>query len=129
MVAGNSKKDASGLKYILILFFFISSFGIISCEFSEHTFIHKKQLTYLDEANKTLYYSLYKVGIDNYNYDLFVSDSIYIGSLYLNDATYKNVIFNVNKMDSIIIINCNYSLASKVDEFHYSNYRIIVKKP
>ncbi len=127
MVAGNCKENANGLKYVLVLVFIALYLGISSCVNPEHTFINKKQLIYLDDESKSLYYSLYKVGIDNYNYNLFVSDSVYIGSIYLNDASYKNVEFNVRKTDTIVTINCNYGLATKDNEFHYGKYKIVIE--
>jgi hypothetical protein len=127
MVVGNRKENANGLKILLVLLFLVLSLGLLSCVNQEYKFIGKKQLIYLDDESKYLYYSLYKVGIDNYNYDLFVSDSIYIGSLYLNDASYKNVEFNVTKTETIVTINCNYGLAAKVKKFHYGEYTIIIE--
>lgn len=128
MVFRNSKENTNRLKYIFLMFYILILSPFASCVFSEHTFIHKKQLIYLDDENQSLYYSLYKVGVDNYNYDLFVTDSVYIGSLYLNDASYKNVVFNVNKIDTIITISCNYRLATKADEFFYEKYKIVIDK-
>ena len=49
MVVRNSKENTNGLKHVFLLFPILVLFIFVGCVFSEHTFIHKKKLIYLDD--------------------------------------------------------------------------------
>ncbi|MEN7551902.1 hypothetical protein AAG747_28555 [Rapidithrix thailandica] len=91
--------------------YILSTLFFIGCG-EQKDFVHKVELAPIN-TNGTLYYDLYKTGIDNYKYEFKIStkqDTLDVFEVHLNDATYKNIEFNVKENRDTIFINSNWNL-------------------
>ena len=101
---------------------------VLSCSiFTQNDFLKDEKIELETHKNITLGYKLYQIGFDNFRYEFYIIqklDTVELFKTYLNDATYKNVIFKIQEKEDSIIIYSNYNLGEIEKRIDYLNYKL-----
>jgi len=110
----------------------ISVFFFVGCSvFNQNDFIKDQNIKVDFSNNITIAYKLYQTGIDNYRYEFYIVqeiDTFKLFDAFLNDATYKNVKFEIVEKKDTIFIYSNYNLGEIEKQIEELNFKLIKLK-
>lgn len=102
--------------------------------FYQNDFIKDVKLEGEISNNVSIGYRLYQTGFDNFRYEFYSiqkSDTLELFKTYLNDATYKNVRFEMLEQRDTICIYSNFNLGEAekiIREIHYKLNKMKVER-